>query len=220
MNDVSKKIPRCITQRLARYYLYIQRLDEQDVEWVSSQDMATELDLTSSTVRQDISYLDFSGISKRGYEVGRLKNILHAVLGLNRSIGTVIIGAGNFGKALFLHDNFRENGFEFKAIVDKDPKLIGKSIESYYIQDIQNLNSIVKKLKIKIGVIAVPAQAAQEVADQLAAAGVKGILNLSTADIQIPDGCVLVNSRILLDFIRLAFQINNENERVRKPTVV
>jgi redox-sensing transcriptional repressor len=208
MNEVKQKISPCIMQRLARYYLYIQRLDSQGIEWVSSQEVAAELELTSSTVRQDISHLDFSGISKRGYEVGKLKRILCGVLGLDRLTPTVIVGAGNFGRALLLHRNFRENGFEIKAIFDKDPKLIGKNIESYYIQDIKNLIEVVREHKAKIGVIAVPSAAAQETADNLARAGITGILNLSTADIQVPRGCVLVNSRILLDFIRLAFYIN------------
>jgi redox-sensing transcriptional repressor len=208
MTEIKEKLSACIMQRLERYYLYIQRLHEQGQEWLSSQELAEGLHLTSSTVRQDISHLDFSGISKRGYELDKLKQTLSSVLGLDSTYATVIVGAGNFGRALLLHDDFREKGFDIKAIFDNDPKLIGKRIESYYIQSIDKLTAVVKKNKVRIGVIAVPAKTAQEVADMLAAAGVKGILNLSTANVQIPQGKVIINSRIILDFIQLAFYLN------------
>jgi redox-sensing transcriptional repressor len=211
MSEQTAKIASCVMQRLARYYLYLGRLHEQRVKWISSQELASEFDLTSSTVRQDISHLDFSGISKRGYELEKLKLALHSVLGLNRIFATVIVGAGNFGKALLLHGDFRAKGFEIKAIFDNDPKLVGKRIESYYIQSIDELTAVVKKNKIKIGVIAVPAGNAQEVADRFVAAGVKGILNLSTANLQVPRGTVIINSRIIFDFIQLAFYLNEQN---------
>jgi redox-sensing transcriptional repressor len=210
MPKQTQKIASCVMQRLARYYLCLERLYEQGLEWISSQDLARELDLTSSTVRQDISHLDFSGISKRGYELVKLKLALHSILGLNRIFATVIVGAGNFGKALLLHDDFRAKGFEIKAIFDNNPKLVGKRIESYYIQSVDELTAVVKKKKIKIGVIAVPAPNAQEAADRLIAAGIKGILNLSTANLQVPQQTVIINSRIILDFIRLAFYLNEQ----------
>jgi len=208
MTEIKEKLSPCVMQRLARYYLCIEKLHEQGLEWISSQELALELDLTGSTVRQDISHLDFSGISKRGYELDKLQQTLRSVLGLDKRFATVIVGAGNFGRALLLHDDFREKGFDIKAIFDKDAKLIGKRIESYYIQSVDKLTAVVKKNKVEIGVIAVPASAAQAVADQLTAAGVKGILNLSTANLQIPQGKVIINSRIILDFIQLAFYLN------------
>ncbi|MBN1799044.1 MAG: redox-sensing transcriptional repressor Rex [Spirochaetales bacterium] len=208
MTEIKEKISSCIMERLERYYLYIQRLSEQGQVWISSQELAEGLNLTSSTVRQDISHLNFSGISKRGYELVKLRQTLRSVLGLDTRYATVIVGAGNFGRALLLHDDFREKGFDIKAIFDNNPKLIGKRIESYYIQSIDKLTAVVKKNNVRIGVIAVPAKAAQEVADKLTAAGVNGILNLSTANVQIPQGKVIVNSHIILDFIQLAFYLN------------
>ena len=212
MTKTQSKVSPFVIQRLARYYFFIQILKKKGIEWVSSRKIASVLGLTSSTVRQDISHIDFSGISKRGYEVGKLKNILAEVLGADRKISAIIVGAGNFGRALLLHEQFRQQGFHIKAIFDSAATLVGKKIGEHVIRAMDKLVRYVKEQRIEVGIIAVPGEAAQQVADKLVKTVVKGILNLSTVDLHVPPKMVLINSRIILDLLELSYSIKRNRK--------
>ncbi len=114
----SKAIPPSVVRRLTKYLTQVQSLIAKGSEWVSSRDLADGLGLTSSTVRQDLSHLDFSGISKKGYEVCKLQKVLKGVLGADQEWKTVVIGAGNLGNAIALHGELLRRGFVICAIFD------------------------------------------------------------------------------------------------------
>lgn len=199
-----RKIPRSVIGRFPQYLWETQELRDEGQEWVSSQALADALGFTSSTVRQDLSHLDFSGVAKRGYEAAKLQQVLSEFLGLDAGRRAVIMGAGNLGRALAQHNAFARQGFVIRAIFDNNPKLVGRKIGQLVVQDARDLEAAVRSEKIDIGMIAVPAQAAQAVADSLVAAGVRGILNLAPTNIRVPKPAVVRNARISAGLMELS----------------
>jgi len=205
--DNRKPIPRAVVRRLTEYLAHVKHLRDRGVAWISSHELGEELGWTSSTVRQDLSHLRFSGISKRGYETGGLAKALADILGADTCWNVVVVGAGNLGRALVLHEDFLRNGFRICGIFDCDKRKIGSKIGSLVVQDIRELGKSVSRLKMDMGVLAVPASAAQEVADTLAAAGVKGLLNLALTHINLPADIAVVDSRIVASLQELAHTV-------------
>lgn len=200
-------IPGAVVRRLPKYLTHTQRLRMEGVQWVSSSVLAESLGLTSSTVRQDLSYVDFRGISKRGYSVVGLESVLARTLGVDRDLSCVLVGAGNLGRALALHDEFGRQGFKILEVFDRHPAVIGKKVGRFVVKGMHELTSIVKSVKVDIGIISVPHTAAQEVAEQLIGAGVCGLLNLTTAHLLVPDAVPVIDARVLSSLRELAYAV-------------
>lgn len=211
MSPAEPKLPRPVVYRLPQYLARVRELRESGVEWVSSPELARDLGLTSSTVRQDLSHLRVCGVSRRGYPTRKLERLLSLVLGANRVHRVVIVGAGYLGTALALHGGLAEQGFRVCGLFDADPKIVGDEVGPLRIQPMAELNESVKEHRIEIGLIAVPATAAQEVADLLVAAGVRGLLNLAYAQVRAPDGVALMDARLIANLQQLAYIIRNRN---------
>jgi len=202
-----------VIKRLARYLATVQQCRRRGEEWVSSKDLADALGLTSSTVRQDLSHLDFSGISKRGYETAGLEAVLASVLGADAAWNVAVVGAGNLGQALARHEQFRRQGFIIRAILDADQRLVGRRVGGLRVQDMARLKSVIRSRRIVIGVIAVPAAEAQGVADQFVAAGVKGVLNMTLAHVAVREGISVVDVRIVESLQELSYAIRLGEQR-------
>ncbi len=191
------EIPIPVVRRLTKYLAHLQYLKQDTKKWVSSQELAQALSLTDSTVRQDVSHLDFSGRGKRGYEVEGLEKILAEVLGVDVCCNAVIVGAGNLGRALALHEDFQRQGFRICGVFDSDPKLFGKKLGHLVVQRMAALADTVRDREVEIGIIAVPASAARVVALELIAAGVRGLLNLACAHLTVPQDVATVDARLV-----------------------
>jgi redox-sensing transcriptional repressor len=196
-----------VIRRLPRYLIRARELKHAGRAWASSQDLAEALDLTPSTVRQDISYLALAGVAKRGYEIRRLEAVIGAELGADTRHCCVIVGAGLLGRALALHGDMVEHGFFPCAIFDRDPRRVGRRVGDLVVRPMDRLPSTVRRRRAEIGVIAVPAAAAQEVADRLVAAGIRGILNLAHMHVRVPRRVPVVEARILARLQELAFAL-------------
>jgi len=208
-NTAANSIPPAALGRLTRYLAHVQELMRQGAEWVSSATLARALGLTSSTVRQDLTHITFSGISKRGYRVKGLERALSEVLGADRSWEVVVVGAGNLGRALALHEDFTRRGIHICGIFDNDRAVVGQRVGGLTVGGMQTLRRTVRKHGAAMGIIAVPAAAAQEVADALVAAGVKGLLNLTLTHIATPPGVPVIDSRIAAGLQELSHAIRN-----------
>lgn len=206
---VSKSIPQSVVRRLTKYLTEVQSSIAAGSEWISSNELAEVLGLTSSTVRQDLSHLDFSGTSKKGYETTKLQKVIKGVLGADQEWKTVVIGAGNLGRAIALHGELARRGFMICAIFDTDPKRIGKKEGHITIKHSREIRKVIKESGIDIGIIAVPASAAQGVADQLVSAGVKGLLNLSLTHINVPEGISVIDTRMVSSLLELTHAITS-----------
>ena len=180
----------------------------QKVAWVSSSELAEQLGLTSSTVRQDFSYFDFSGISKRGYETIGLQNMLINILGVDTAWQVVVVGAGNLGHALSLHEEFPRRGFNIVGVFDADTAKHGMKIGHLSVKPMRELPTVVAKYGVNMGIVAVPAGAAQSVADLLVVSGVKGLLNMALTHIIVPPSVSVIDSRIVASLLELSHSIS------------
>lgn len=200
-------VPHPVIRRLPKYLVHVQELREDGVEWASSQQIADSLGLTSSTVRQDLSHLDLSGISKKGYETSQLEAVLRQVLGADIVHRVVIVGAGLLGRALAEHGAFAERGFEICGLFDKDPALFGTRIANVEVMPATRLPKVAASVRVDIGIIAVPSHAAQQVAEELVEAGVKALLNLAYKHVNVPPGVHVVDARIMESLQELAYML-------------
>jgi redox-sensing transcriptional repressor len=202
-----KDIPAGVIERMTKYLALLDESGARGVEWISSQEIADALGLTSSTVRQDLSHVDFSGISKRGYAVGGLKSALERQLGADEAWRLVMVGAGNLGSALAQHQEFARRGFLLCGLFDSDPAKLGKRFGALPVRSMGELRDFVVAEQVDIGVIAVPAGAAQQVADLLIASGIRGLLNLTLTHISAPRKVAVVDARIVASLQELAHAI-------------
>ncbi len=213
---MTKTIPESVVERFPKYLALVQALLEDNKQWVSSAEIARALDLTSSTVRQDLSYLDYRGVANRGYEIENLDEALTGVLGLNEGLNVLIVGAGNLGRALTLHGRFQQKGFNIRAVIDSEPALIGEAVGSLVIEGMDILQKVVQSRNIDVGIIAAPPDVAQEITGKLVLAGVRGILNMSGQPVHAPQGVPVVNVRLLASLQQLAYAIkvaDNKNDK-------
>ncbi len=202
------EMPVPVVLRLIKYLTHIRWLCEQNVPWVSSQDMADTLGLTSSTVRQDLSHLDFSGKSRCGYQTFAMEEAVSRALRLNKKYSVILVGIGNLGKALALNQAFKKNNFNLCGLYDKDEKIIGKKIGSLTVKPVSILPSDVRKNKVELAMLAVSAPAAQQVADLLILSGIRGILNLTMTHIVAPERIAIVDLRVISALQELAYYVS------------
>lgn len=216
-------IPPSVIRRLTKYLAYAQEMSAQKMRWCSSKEIADQLGLTSSTVRQDLMHVDYSGRSKRGYETEELKVVIEHLLGADKRWTVVVVGAGNVGRALALHEEFTRRSFSICGLFDADPEKIGQTCGDLTVQSMRELPAAIVSRGVDIGVLAVPAGAAQRVADLLIAAGVRGLLNLSPSHVVSPRRVPVVDVRIVASLQELAHAIltkqATERERASAPAI-
>lgn len=174
---------------MQRLPLYLQLLeDREDPATISSDQLAVLAGVTAAKVRKDLSFLGSFGTRGVGYEIEQLRFQIRRALGLTRDWRLAIVGVGNLGHALANYAGFQGEGFGVAGLFDADPSRIGEQVNGLAIEPVGRLGKVVKERDIDIGVVAVPAAAAQEVADLLVAAGIRSILNFAPTVIQVPDG--------------------------------
>jgi redox-sensing transcriptional repressor len=205
--SIANRIPWPVVQRLPRYLTQVVVLREEGVDWVSSQHLAEDLDLTASTVRQDLSHLDLTGVAKRGFSTRHLEAGLRRELGSDHVHRMVIYGAGHLGSALLMHRQLRRHGFHAMGIFDRDPQRVGRRVGRYVVRPAAILHRVVRSRQVDVGVVAVPAHAAQEAADDLIEAGVRGILNMAYTHLKLPSDIAVVDVRILARLQELAYSL-------------
>ncbi len=182
-----RPIPEATVSRLPAYLQVLVAAADAGLATISSTALASEAGVNSANVRKDLSYLGTYGTRGVGYPVAELVDEISSVLGLTRERSVVIVGLGNLGRALASYAGFRERGFRIVALLDADPDLVGVEVAGHAIRPFEDLDDIVADDDVAIAVVAVPAAAAQQVADALVAAGVGAILNFAPAHLQVPD---------------------------------
>jgi redox-sensing transcriptional repressor len=203
------KIPVAVVRRMPKYLTQAQYLRQEGVQWVSSLALAETLGLTSSTVRQDLSHIDFQGVSKRGYSTVGLEAALARTLGVDRDITCILVGAGNLGRALALHEGFGRQGFKIVGVFDSSPAVVGKKVGRFTVRPMSSLVAVVADQNVEIGILSVPHEAAQAVADQLILSRVRGLLNLTAAHLRTPAAVPVVDTRVLSSLRELAYAVRS-----------
>lgn len=202
MNDRTNKprtsdpLPEPTLRRLPWYLAFVSMLHSRKVEYISTTRMAEELDVDPSQIAKDLSFLGIRGKTRIGYQVDALEAKLRDYLGFDQRHCAVMAGAGSLGAALIADSGLQRYGLNIVAGIDINPDVVGTEINGVKIFHADRIAELVNTLGIKIGIIAVPVEAAQEVADSLAAAGVHAIWNFTPSRIRVPEGVVIANTSI------------------------
>lgn len=186
-NNELKTISEPSLKRLPLYHQYLKKAHSLGVEVISCTKIAEELELTPISVRKDIAYTSIQGKPKTGYNVELLIAAIEEFLGWRNNNEAFLVGAGNLGAALLGYKDFEKYGLSILAAFDTDDKKIGKTIHGKKVMNIERFANITGRLKIKIGIITVPAEAAQGVADLMVKSGMKAIWNFSPIKIAVPN---------------------------------
>ncbi len=198
------KIPDETIRRLPIYLRGLLFLSEQGQQSVSSRRLADFLGVNPWQIRKDFSYFGGFGTRGVGYDTTKLIKQINKILKLNVVRKAALVGVGNLGSAVLAYTGFEIYGFNIVATFDSDPKKIGRKVKDITIEDVSNVRTL-KKRKIDIGIIAVPRDAAQQVADSLVEAGVKGILNFSPCYVTVPKKVKVITIDIAMDLARLPY---------------
>lgn len=204
MNDAEEVSPLTLN-RLSFYLRCLRHLQELGVKRVSSQEMAHRYHLSATQIRKDLAQFGEFGIRGVGYEVEELADHLNALLGLDQAHALVIVGMGNLGSALAQYLGFNYGAFHVVAGVDNDPAKIGRKVGRLTVRPATDLPAIVREAGAEIGVLAVPAEAAQENYDALAQAGIRAVLNFAPVRVKRRPGVPLKNVDLRIDLEELAF---------------
>lgn len=220
------KISNAVIKRLPRYRRYLKELQKKGVDKISSNEFSALIGYTASQIRQDLNNFGGFGQQGYGYNVSALYNEISAILGLDKEYKMVVVGAGNLGQALANHTHYYKSGFVVKAIFEINPRLIGMSINDIRVMDYEGIVNYVEENDIDIGIICTTKDSAQEVADKLCFAGIKGIWNFAPVDIEVPRHVALENMHLTDSLHALAYHMNRmesdaqemmvKNEKLKK----
>lgn len=200
-------IPRRTVYRLSLYQRCLQKLREQGVETVSSEDLASAAGVKPTQLRKDLGHVGQFGTRGLGYGVETLSEAIAGVMGMSMLQPVVLVGVGNLGSALLRYAGFRKEGFEIIAAFDADPAHVKSTTEEMGVPvlDVDRLGNYVKEHGVRMAIIAVPESAGQVVADTLVDAGVAAILNFSPAVLSVPDEIVVNHVDLAAELGSLGF---------------
>ena len=203
-------ISKATIDRLPLYYRTLRLAQDDGMDIISSDELGRRLELTPEQIRKDLALFGQFGKKGVGYYVNELKFNVGKILGLDNHWNIEIVGIGHLGVALANYQNFIALGFNLVALFDNDPNIIGKTVNHVKVKSIDELQSCAKNLKIDIGVIAVPAQFAQQVADKLVKANIKGIWNFAPVKMRVPEDVKIVNEDLSVGLSRLSYYITGK----------
>ena len=204
------QLPQPAVGRLSLYFRELHRLRDAGVEWVNSQELGRLVNVSPAVVRRDISSIGTMGRRGVGYSVEQLADRIGVVLGSGQNWTVVLVGAGSLGDALLRYRGFARLGFELTAAFDTAPDKIGQEIGGIRIKDAAQMESELKRSPPHLAILAVPAEVAPKVADQLVAAGVCGLLNFAPTTLKLPLRVAVVNVDLASELQRLAFAVQSE----------
>ena len=201
-------ISEAVIKRLPRYYRHIKQLADSGVTRVSSNKIASVLNITASQVRQDLCNFGGFGQQGYGYDVVKLKNELAVILGLDKEYDMIIVGAGNIGRALAGYRGFRDDGFFVKALFDIAPRC--SSINGIKVYEMDFLEAYLNQNNVDIAIIATQKDSAKSVADSLINYGVKSIWNFAPVELEVPEGVTVENISMSESLYVLSFRSKNK----------
>ena len=203
-----ESIPNPAVRRLSLYLRQLDAFRRKDRRTISSKQLGESLGLTDAQVRKDLAYFGQFGHPGIGYRVDDLIQQLRRILGTDKTWNVLLVGAGNIGKALSSYKGFNSKGFKLVAVFDNDPAKVGKKLGPFTIQAFDELQKTVAAHSIKLAILAVPADAAQDVADRVVEAGVRGVLNFAPCSLTVPPDIALNSVDVAVALEQLSFQVN------------
>jgi redox-sensing transcriptional repressor len=205
------EIPKKAIYRLSIYQRCLSKLLENGKETVSSSALAGAAGVKSSQLRKDLTYFGQFGTRGLGYSVEELRDAIREVLGREQLQPVILVGAGNLGSALLRYPGFEREGFEVVAAFDAAPDGVVKRGISLPVHDLGDVSRFIAENHVKLAILCVPAEAAQEAANELVAAGVQGILNFSPSVLQVPEAVTVNSVDLALELENLSYFVSQEN---------
>lgn len=184
-----QEIPDIVIRRLPIYVRALQHLQAAGETTVSSDELADRIGVTAAQIRRDLSYFGRFGTQGKGYDIATLIDQVYRILHLDRRWDVALVGFGHLGQAIADYPGFESTSFRIAAIFDRSPDLIGATSEyGVRVQPESEIVETVQRMRVQMGIVAVPADAAQRVADELIAGGVRAILNYAPVTLRVPEG--------------------------------
>lgn len=206
----SGNIPTPAVRRLSLYLRQLETLWRADQRTVSSRQLGETLKLADTQIRKDLAYFGQFGHPGIGYDVGELTAKIRRILRTDRTWNVLLVGAGNLGMALSAYRGFAKKGFKLVAVFDSDPKKVGKRVPAngtLVIQPVSEMTKTIKEKDIRLAINAVPAEAAQEIADILVAAGIRGLFNFAPVNLDVDPKVAVSAVDLAVQLEQLSFQV-------------
>ena len=203
-------VPKVVVSRISLYLRELQRLVAAGHQTISSGQLGTLLGFSDAQVRKDLGFFGQFGYPGVGYRCDELIRAMRDILGTNHSWNVAMVGAGNLGQALLGYRGFGRQNFSIAAAFDADPAKVGQMVQGLTIQHVDELAATVKAKGIRLGMIVVPAERAQEAADRLVAAGVEGIVNFAPVTLVLPPHVQNVGVDLAIELEQLSFAVTNK----------
>lgn len=207
-----KKVSESTISRLSLYLRLLEELERDGVETVSSERLAGRAGTTAAQVRKDLSVFGTFGKRGLGYVVTDLIAELRTILGLGRRWKVALVGAGKIGAALYGYEGFRRQGFDIEAVFDADPAKVGQRWNGVEVRAAEGMEEALAEGGYEIGVVAVPARAAQTVVDRLVAANIRAILNFAPTKLHVPEDVKLKNVNMAVEMESLSYALTNDGD--------
>ena len=202
-----QKPPDIVVSRLPIYLRALTRMAGEGEEITSSHELGRRLGISSAQIRKDLSHFGEFGKQGTGYRIKDLVEHLRRILKVEREWEVALVGAGAIGHALAYYNGFADRGFRIRMIFDSDPAKIGTRINEFEVLDSAALPEIIREHNITLAMVAVPAEAAQAVTDELVKAGVRGILNYAPINLAVPEHVYVQNVDPVVHLQRITFYI-------------
>lgn len=205
------RIPAGVIERLPLYLNVLIHIKQDGQETVSSARLGELTDINPAQIRRDLTHFGSFGRRGIGYDVVTLIDRIQRILGSDHTHRLVLVGAGNLGSAIAAYTGLRKHGFIVSAVFDKDPSRIGTRLGDLVVRDSAELERVVTEQSIRIGVLAVPPEAAQDVADRLATAGIRVILNYTPVVVRVPPGVTLHNTDPVQELLHTLYYLSRRD---------
>jgi redox-sensing transcriptional repressor len=202
------RIPHGVIERLPSYLNALLHLRDDGSQTVSSAGLSEMAEVNAAQIRRDLAYFGQFGKRGVGYDIQSLADRIQHILGSDHVHRIAIVGAGNLGTAIAQYDGLRARGFVVSALFDSDPRKVGTKVGDLIVRPVEELAGVVDEQSILFGVIAVPAEGAQRVASLLSAAGVRVIVNYSTAFLTVPDDVTLHNTDPVRELLHTLYYLS------------
>lgn len=206
----NKKIPEGTISRLFIYLRELTELAKINIRTISSAELGERVNLSDAQVRKDFAYFGQFGVSGSGYDTHELKAALEKILGKDKVWNVALVGIGHLGSALLAYPGFEKHGLDIVAAFDSDARKINKQVNDVTIHSVDEMPKEIKGKKISIGIIAVPAKNAQEVADKLIEAGVECILNFAPVTLIVPENIKVKDVDLSRELETLSYFLANK----------
>ncbi len=207
------EIPEVVIRRLPVYARALGYLDQEGTSVISSRELGERLQVTPAQIRKDLSYFGEFGKQGTGYHVRHLLNEIRRILGVDREWPVVLVGVGKLGSAIAAYGGFSDQGFRIVGAVDHNPDKVGRRVGDLTVRPLAELESLVRETGARLAVIAVPAQAAQGIVDQLVRAGVRAILSYAPTAVRVPEHVWIQYSDPVVALQSMTYHLNQAESR-------